>query len=139
MKALVLGGTGKVGSHAVAELAASGARVRVMSRHADDAVLPPGCEPFAGDLDDPASLERAFEGVDRVAVIPPLHPEEGRILLACLGYVNWLVDVGRLRPGIYSEGAIGVLGRGSYVAAALFGYVASDLVRWARASLLSSD
>ena len=84
MRVLVLGGTGKVGAPAVTELAASGARVRVFARNVNGAALPAGCEPFAGDLDDPARLAAAFEGVDRVAVIPPLHPEEGRILVGCV-------------------------------------------------------
>jgi hypothetical protein len=59
------------------------------------------------------------------------------IMFACLGYVNWLVDRGRLTPGVYSRGFLQVLGRGSYVVAFLFGCVAYDMARWARRALFT--
>ncbi len=79
MTILLLGGTGKVGSAAARALAGSGESVRVLSRDPEAARLPPGVEAVAGDLGDAASLERAFAGVDRAALVPPLDPEEERL------------------------------------------------------------
>jgi len=50
---LVTGATGNVGTHVVRELRARGADVRAFSR-------------AVGNFDDPASLRRALDGVDRV-------------------------------------------------------------------------
>jgi uncharacterized protein YbjT (DUF2867 family) len=80
MRILVLGGTGKVGGAAVRALLASPASVRVLSRHPESAALPAGVERVKGELEDRASLDRAFAGVDRVGFVPPLHPEEGLVL-----------------------------------------------------------
>jgi dihydroflavonol-4-reductase len=61
MKALVTGATGKVGHAIAAALAARGDDVRALVRDPARAakVLPEGVEPVAGDVTDPASLERA--------------------------------------------------------------------------------
>jgi len=80
MRILVLGGTGKVGSAAVLALHAAGETVRVMTRRPEAAVVPAGVEVVGGSLEDSASLNRAFAGIDRVGLIPPLHPDEGRVL-----------------------------------------------------------
>jgi len=77
MSILVIGGTGTVGSATVARLARRGQDVRVLSRHPEDATLPSGATAVAGDLGDPASLDAAFAGIDRLCLITPLDPEEG--------------------------------------------------------------
>jgi dihydroflavonol-4-reductase len=72
MLVAVTGGTGYVGSHAVAKLAREGHRVRVLARSAEripTALLPLGVdadETAVGDVTDPAAVERALEGCDAV-------------------------------------------------------------------------
>jgi uncharacterized protein YbjT (DUF2867 family) len=60
---LVTGATGTVGSALVRLLAARGATVRAMSRHPERADLPPGVEPYAGDLNDPGAVDKALAGI----------------------------------------------------------------------------
>lgn len=65
MKALVLGGTGTVGSQVVRELLARGAEVRVLTRDAKKTgSLPSGVSAVVGDLLDPATVRSAFAGMD---------------------------------------------------------------------------
>src|SRR5205085_12297515 len=65
---LLTGGAGFLGRHLLRELRAAGAQVRALSRRAQtDAVLAQlGAEPVRGDLDDPASLRVAAQGVAAV-------------------------------------------------------------------------
>jgi dihydroflavonol-4-reductase len=69
---LVTGGTGYVGSHAIAALAGAGHRVRVLARSPESvpaALAPLGVgriETVIGDVTDPVAVEGAFEGVDAV-------------------------------------------------------------------------
>ncbi len=80
MKVLCLGGTGTVGSEVVARLVARGVPVRVMTRSEDRVGTgAEGVELVRGDLEDPSSLDPAFEGVDRVHLLTPLHPAEAEL------------------------------------------------------------
>ncbi len=69
---LVTGGTGYVGSHAIAALAGAGHRVRVLARSPDTirAALDPlgveRVETVIGDVTDPIAVESALEGADAV-------------------------------------------------------------------------
>jgi dihydroflavonol-4-reductase len=69
---LVTGGTGYLGSHAVAALAGAGHRIRVLARSAEKvpAALGPlgvdGVETAIGDVTEPAAVERALTGCDAV-------------------------------------------------------------------------
>ena len=72
MRALVTGAAGFIGSHVVAALAAAGAEVRGFDRQ-PPAEAPPGVEPVAGDLLDPAALERAVEGCDAIFHLAALY------------------------------------------------------------------
>jgi nucleoside-diphosphate-sugar epimerase len=69
---LVTGGTGYVGSHAIAALSAAGHRIRVLARSPDrvPAALAPlgvdGVETVIGDVTDPVAVERALEGCEAV-------------------------------------------------------------------------
>jgi nucleoside-diphosphate-sugar epimerase len=62
--ALVTGATGLVGAHALRAFAAAGMRVRALVR--DRSATLEGAEPCSGDLDDPASLFSACDGIDVV-------------------------------------------------------------------------
>jgi uncharacterized protein YbjT (DUF2867 family) len=72
MLVLVTGGTGYVGSHAIAALVGAGHRVRVLAR--SSARIPAALAPLGvdevetaiGDVTDPASVERALEGCGAV-------------------------------------------------------------------------
>ncbi|MET9374325.1 NAD(P)H-binding protein [Streptomyces sp. NPDC002992] len=70
MTVLVTGATGNVGRHVVTGLLAAGVRVRAMTRAPEKAALPAGVEVVRGDLADPASLDAALAGVDRVYLFP---------------------------------------------------------------------
>ena len=69
---LVTGGTGYVGSHAIAALARAGHRIRVLARSPASipAALGPhgvdAAETAIGDVTEPAAVERALEGCDAV-------------------------------------------------------------------------
>lgn len=68
MNVLVTGGTGVVGTAAVRALVARGHAVRLFSRHAerDCAAFPEGVAPYAGSVDDPASVQGCAAEVDAV-------------------------------------------------------------------------
>lgn len=74
---LVTGATGHVGSHLVGELAERGAPTRAFVRDADKArsMLGADVELAMGDYADPPSITAALEGVDRVFLLTPTHPE----------------------------------------------------------------
>jgi uncharacterized protein YbjT (DUF2867 family) len=65
---LVTGATGKQGGATARRLLAEGRPVRALVRNP---VTLPGVDVVRGDLDDPASLPAAFEGVEAVFAIPP--------------------------------------------------------------------
>ncbi|AGP61362.1 hypothetical protein M271_50005 [Streptomyces rapamycinicus NRRL 5491] len=65
---LVIGATGATGSRTVAQLTATGYRVKAASRHATPV---PGAEPVAFDWYDHATHAAALDGADRVYLIPP--------------------------------------------------------------------
>ena len=62
-KILVLGATGTIGSKVAAGLVAKGEKVKAVSRGATAVA---GAEAVALDLANPAALDAALEGVDRV-------------------------------------------------------------------------
>jgi uncharacterized protein YbjT (DUF2867 family) len=76
---LVIGGRSKIGSAAIGELRARGERVRALARSGEGAGLPDGVEIVAGDLADPASLDAAMSGVDRVFLL--CGPNENEVAL----------------------------------------------------------
>jgi dihydroflavonol-4-reductase len=69
---VVTGGTGYLGSHAVAALARAGHRIRVLARSPERvpaALAPLGIDPVeivTGDVTDPVAVERALKGADAV-------------------------------------------------------------------------
>lgn len=72
---LVIGATGTIGRQVVAQLLATGTRVRALSRRPDIGDLPDGVEVVRGDLTDPASLEGPLDGVDAVFLVWVAPPQ----------------------------------------------------------------
>jgi uncharacterized protein YbjT (DUF2867 family) len=77
VKALVLGGTGTVGSQVVRELVARKVDVTVLTRKAEkQASLPPGVHGVVGDLLDPGTVRTVFRGMDVVFLLTALSTSE---------------------------------------------------------------
>lgn len=77
MNILVTGGTGTVGSQVVRDLVARGASVQVLTRDPGKASsLPAGVTAVEGNLQDPATVRRVFDGVDGVFLLNPVSPTE---------------------------------------------------------------
>src|SRR5258708_29633421 len=86
MSILVRGGTGTVGSAVVKALTSKGADIRVLAR--DPAKLKPaaGVTAVQGNLLEPATVRRAFDGVDSVFLINALsQTEASEALMAITG------------------------------------------------------
>jgi nucleoside-diphosphate-sugar epimerase len=66
---LVTGATGNVGRQVVAQLSATGCRIRALSRHPQSANLPHNVEVVRGDLAVPEALDASLEGVDAVFLV----------------------------------------------------------------------
>lgn len=87
----VLGGSGFVGGHICAALAARGLRVRVPTRDRDRAkhlTTLPTVEPVAADVHDPATLKKLLQGCDAVInLVGVLHGGGGNTSFAA-GHVE---------------------------------------------------
>jgi uncharacterized protein YbjT (DUF2867 family) len=70
---LVTGATGNISSLVVPQLLASGSKVRALVHNADKAksLSDKGVEVIVGDLENPASLQKAFDGVSAVFLLTP--------------------------------------------------------------------
>jgi uncharacterized protein YbjT (DUF2867 family) len=73
---LVTGAAGTTGSEVVRLLAAKGARVRALVRDPDKAkrFSGPGVETVVADLERPATLDKAFKGVDKIFLVSSPDP-----------------------------------------------------------------
>jgi uncharacterized protein YbjT (DUF2867 family) len=76
MKILVTGGTGNVGGKVVSELLKRGADVRVLARKQPEEKVQAGVEIVTGDLLDPASVEQAMRGVDKLFLLNAVVADE---------------------------------------------------------------
>lgn len=77
MKILVTGATGNVGSAVVAELLKRGAKIRMLTRkQPEENKVPAGIEVVLGDLLDPASVEKAMQGVDKLFLLNGVVADE---------------------------------------------------------------
>ncbi|OOZ38423.1 epimerase [Solemya pervernicosa gill symbiont] len=77
----IVGGTGFVGSHLAARLAASGYQLRLLTRHPQrhrDLSLLPGVSLHQADVFDDAALAEHFEGCDAVISLVGILNEKGR-------------------------------------------------------------
>jgi uncharacterized protein YbjT (DUF2867 family) len=75
---LVTGATGTVGSEVVRQLSAAGVPVRALVRDParGEAIAGPGVEIVPGDLLDPASLDPALDGVDKLFLLTAFTPDQ---------------------------------------------------------------
>jgi uncharacterized protein YbjT (DUF2867 family) len=77
MEVLVVGGTGTVGSQVVRNLLQQGHGVRILTRTAERATaVPEGSRGIVGDLQQPASLGRAFQDAEGVFLCTALTQDE---------------------------------------------------------------
>ncbi|WP_157246833.1 NAD(P)H-binding protein [Nonomuraea typhae] len=79
---LVTGATGRVGREVVAALLRAGVSVRALTRRPGAAGLPDQVEVVAGDLERPASVARALEGVERLYLFPVPDSAEEVVAMA---------------------------------------------------------
>ena len=80
-KILVTGATGNVGSGVITNLTALGVAVRALVRDESKAqgLKDSGVEVVVGDLEKPETLDSAFQGVDRVFLLTPNHPNQATL------------------------------------------------------------
>jgi uncharacterized protein YbjT (DUF2867 family) len=76
MTILVLGATGTIGRHVVAQLVQRGVAVRALVRDPAKADLPTAVELVQGDLLDPDTLRAAFQGVSAFFLLNAVTPDE---------------------------------------------------------------
>jgi len=101
---LVTGATGTVGRELVAQLVATGRKLRALTRDPSKARFDPAVEVFAGDLSRPETLAGAVEGIERVFSLS-MGPELG------VNEAN-LANAAR-RAGVKHVVKLSVLGAGS--------------------------
>lgn len=76
MRILVTGGTGMVGSEVVRLLHGTTHDVHVLTRDPSKGRLPAGVTAVKGDLREPATVKRIFDGVDATFLLNPVSPTE---------------------------------------------------------------
>jgi len=76
MSILVTGSTGRIGSQVVAQLAASGAKVRALTRSPEKAVFPAAVTAVRGDLIDADAMRQALTGVKTLFLLVSNAPDE---------------------------------------------------------------
>ena len=86
MSILVTGGTWTVGSAVVTELVGKGTEVKVLTRDPSKLKAAKGVTAVQGNLLEPATARRAFEGIDSVFLISPVsQTEASEALMAITG------------------------------------------------------
>ena len=95
MKALVIGGTGTVGSQVVRQLLARGVSVHVLTRSPERLKgLPAGADAVVGDLLSPSTVRSAFAGIDGVFMLNAVSTTEAHEGLMAVNGAR-LAGVGR--------------------------------------------
>ena len=96
---LVTGATGKVGAECVRRLVAQDVAARAFVRSAERAapLAESGADIAVGDLDDPASIDRALDGVSTVVLVTPGLPAQETAVIdaavrAGVGHVVYLTS-----------------------------------------------
>jgi uncharacterized protein YbjT (DUF2867 family) len=99
---LVTGATGTVGREVVAQLLVVGAKVRALTRNPSGAQLDRQVELVAGDLNQPETIAKAVEGVERIfslALGPQLGIQEASLVQAAQkAGARHIVKLSALRP-----------------------------------------
>ena len=86
MSILVTGGTGTVGSAVVKELTRKGVDVKVLTRDPAKLSAAPGVTAVQGNLLEPATVRRVFDGVESVFLLNPVsQTEASEALMAISG------------------------------------------------------
>jgi uncharacterized protein YbjT (DUF2867 family) len=70
----IVGGTGTVGSEVVKQLAATGAKFRVLARTPEKALKSPNVEVVKGDYADSAAVDKLLAGVSKLFLLLPAVP-----------------------------------------------------------------
>jgi uncharacterized protein YbjT (DUF2867 family) len=70
----IIGGTGTVGSEVVKQLAATGAKARVLARTPDKVLKSASLETVQGDYSDAAALDKLLAGVSKLFLLLPSIP-----------------------------------------------------------------
>jgi uncharacterized protein YbjT (DUF2867 family) len=107
MTVLVTGARGHVGRAVVDALAAAGRKVRASSRDAAALDLPDGIEKVGIDLENPATLEGALDGVDAVFLYTRPQGIEGFVKAAEAAGVRHVVQLSSIGAREPAEGLIG--------------------------------
>jgi uncharacterized protein YbjT (DUF2867 family) len=105
---LVVGATGNVGPHLVKHLLGSGSQVRALVRDPGKAadLLGPEVEIVQGDLEDPASLTPALEGIEVASLATAPTPDLGR---QEVNFIDAAEDAGVVRLVKLSGAGTGVV------------------------------
>ncbi|MGW1997395.1 NAD(P)H-binding protein [Embleya sp. NPDC001921] len=77
---LIVGATARFGRETVEILAATGTKVRALSRTPENAGLPAGVDVVRGDLTDAASLRPALDGVEKIFLVLPYGMDPSTLL-----------------------------------------------------------
>src|SRR5207249_11957773 len=86
MSILVTGGTGTVGSAVVKELTGRGSEVKVLSRDPAKVKAGKGVAAVQGNLLEPGTVRRAFDGAESVFLLNPVsQTEASEALMAITG------------------------------------------------------
>lgn len=108
---LLTGATGRIGGAALSALVQTGELVRVLARNPARLAGEERVEAVAGDLDDPATLPPAMEGVDRMLMLAPgpdIAAQDAAMIAAAqqagLGQVVMVSSLGAELGGIAGGG-----------------------------------
>ncbi|WP_077033196.1 SDR family oxidoreductase [Pelomonas sp. KK5] len=108
MSILVTGSTGRIGSHVVQQLAASGADVRALTRAPEKANFPAGVAAVRGDLLDAHAMRQALDGVKTLFLLVSNAPDEltqaiNTLGLARLAGVQGIVYLSVTRSSVFTD------------------------------------
>jgi uncharacterized protein YbjT (DUF2867 family) len=110
---MIIGATGMFGSRAVDELLDRGTPLRALvrdpARAPASALADRGVDLVTGDMDDPAGLPAALDGVDRLFLLAPMDADKGRRERAVIDAAATVggIHVVLLTGGVQHDDALG--------------------------------